>query len=332
MELPQEIQQRAERLAVLSPSARRVLEQELTVMVDDQIDIDPDAVRQELFIALINDLKFLGIYCTCTPGELYGPTWDDFDKKIEVFNYILPNQLYPRLQDDPQLRERLKHVLWGISDEPVLQAWLESLALYKPKLSEPCEWLIQNLNTSPIFTIMLDNMHDQIQQEDRKLQDTDSDPEWEEYKLHLHSQASIILKWLIEKLSLRPERVEFLKNRIQYSLFQNFDLFENVNKYKFLFLTQVENLSNEGQRYWRKVYYEFSVSNKLLPHYYTVRKILPSFNDVLGMIVYQFASAKSPKTLAASLSHIGSLFPHLNQDFKPLCESIVELKETQDVH
>lgn len=331
METPFQIQQRAERLAVLSPSARRVLEQELTVMVDDQIDIDPEAVRQELFIALINDLKFLGVYFSCTPGEVYGPTWEEFDKKIEVLNYILPNQLYPRLQNDPQLRNRLQNVLWGVSDEPLFQTWLESISFYHPNLKESCDFFIQNCNTTPIFCTMLENMNDQIQEENRTLQHTDDNPDWKKYKEIVNEEAQRGSEYLVKRMHLDDEFQQSLQRRLYHSLKQNLDSFENTNLYKFLFLSDIKNFAPQILEYWKKKHYEFCVSNKLLPEYYLVRQLDPTLLDLVGILIYQFASAKNAHTLSQAYDHISTIFVHLNQNYKRLCDELVQLKEQDHV-
>ena len=331
MELPFEIQRRAEKLAVLSPSARRVLEQELTVMVDDQIDIDPEAVRQELFIALINDLKFLGVYFSCTPGDVYGPTWQDFDEKVEVLGYILPNQLYPKLQDDPKLRHRLQNVLWGVSTEPLLQAWLESISFYCPKLTKACQFFIQHCNTSPIFVTMLENMNTQIQDENRTLQHTVDDPQWNAYKDKVIKQAHVALNYLVKRMGLDETQKDLLERRLHHSLKQNLESFENVNLYKFLFLSDILYFAPEVLEFWKKKHYEFCVSNKLLPEYYSVRKLSPTVVDLVGILIYQFASARTPHTLREAFDHIGHIFTHLNENIHLLFKELVELKEKEDV-
>ena len=328
MELPHEVQTRIEKIALLSPSARKVLETDHTALAIYDVEWDPDAVRQEMFVALVNDLEYLGIYFSCTIAEAFGPTWHDFDKLMELLSYIFPNQLYPKLQRDKKLRDLLKHVLWGVSDEPLLQTWLETIALYHPSLKDTCRYFSVNMNASPVFTVLLENMNNLIQQECLNVIHTTHDPAWDQYKSKIISQAYYAYEYLVKEVDVKEEVKDLLKRRLTIYLEKELNTFHEIDKYKFLFTTDLQELAPECLEYWRKVYYEFCVSNKLLPEYYTVREIKPTYADILGILIYQFASSKNSSTLSTVLQHIKQTFPFLNESFDLICQKLIELKET----
>lgn len=328
MELPSEIQTRIERIALLSPSARKVLETDETALTEDSLEWDPDSIRQEVFIALVNDLEYLGIYFSCTIEEAYGPTWKDFDELMSVLDYIFPNRLYPKLVGDKKLRTMLQNVMWGISDEPLLQTWLQTVSFYNPQLGDACCFCQHHMNASALFSTLLENMNSMVQEQCVNSVPHEHDALWEKYKTQVVSQAHFALDYLSKESDLSPTIKAGLEKRLSVYLQKELDTLEDVDRYKFIFTTPKDHLSPEGEKFWKKLYYEFCVSNKLLPEYYIVRHITPSYQDVLGILIYQFASTKHAASLTKCLEHVKQKFPHLNENFDMVCKKLIALKET----
>ena len=331
METNEEVQKRIERLSLLSPSARRILLKEQTAIAVDQMELDPDSIRQTMFIALVNDLSEVGICFSSSLAEAYGETWTNYDALLDVLEYIFPSRLYILLKTDPKLRQRLKLVIEGISDDSLLAAWLESLKIYKPNLSR-IDFCLQSMNDTGVYALLLENMSDIVQSENLSTVINSKDEEWDAYKAHLMDEAKRAYdKILTLPYTIGDEKVSLLARRLELQLDKKLSQLENTNMYKFLFMTPPEELSQEGRNFWVKEMYEFSVGNKLMPEYYTVRNLTPSFVDVLGMICMAFGMYPTVKGYLSHCEEIKKSFPFLTEDFDDTVDTLAHIKDTDHV-
>lgn len=327
METDDEVQQRVERLALLSPSARRILLKEQTSIVVDQMEMDPDAVRQSMFIALINDLSEVGVCFSSSLAEVYGETWTNYDGLMDVLEYIFPSRLYVLLKTDPQLRKRLRLVIEGISDDSLLHAWLESLQIYKPELFR-IDFCLQHMNDTGVYASLLENMSDIVESECLSSVINTKDEEWEAYKEYLMDEAKKAFNKIISlPQTVGGDKLARLARRLDIQLNKNLSSFEKINIYKFLFMTPIEELSEEGKNYWQKEMYEFSVGNKLMPEYYITRELTPNYVDILGMVCMAFAMNQTLQGFISHCDEIKNSFSFLNENFNELVDSLSKLKE-----
>lgn len=326
MELPRDIESRVERLAIISPTARNILTQERIHLLLIPDEIDADAIRQELFLAVVEDLSEMGVYFTCDNRTAYGETWDDFDTLLDVLEWVLPTTLYPKLQQYDTLRKLLTSLLEGVSDDPILVQWFDTVGAFSPPVHDGCVFCRQNMRSNDMFTHYLENMQDLIKAETLIRANPPHNDQWNALKETLLQRTATVFGFLQSTTYCTADDSAALGRRLEMWLLKPLGDIHLQDMLQFIYLTAPDALGGNDQSFYQKTLYEYHVSNRLFIPYYTVREKTPTFIDFMGMMCMDYALSISANDLTRRLSAYKVKYPSLNDAFDSVVNDLVQLR------
>jgi hypothetical protein len=114
-------QERARKMAEISPRARAAVMREtyrLDLVTDD---VGIPQIIEELFLLVVEDMFYAGIEFRCSPAELMG-SYIDLDGFLEVARLLLPGSLCDQIRKDPVVGKVLLNILDmpDSEDDPVV--------------------------------------------------------------------------------------------------------------------------------------------------------------------------------------------------------------------
>lgn len=328
-QLPAEIEASVEQIATLSPTARAILTTGAMHLVLENDEIDPEAIRQELFLAMVEDLSEMGLYFTCANEVVYADNWLRLQEVIDCLSWILPNGLYPKLQQYETLRRLLGGVMDGISDDPLIQVFLDTIAYFKPDLEPGATFLKQNMRATDMFTVYLENQLELIRDEQRIRVSNFSDPEWYAFRDMVVGKASDAFFGLVDAHLLTEEEQTKVARRMDISLVKDMGDIHRQDLLNYVYRADPAQMSATDKAFFDKTTYEYKVSTKLFPEYYTARQINPNYIDLIGMLVYRYAMESTVQGLKRSYDLLKTTYPDLNKAFDTIRDLLLERKASR---
>lgn len=320
VETPQDANERLAVMVDLSPTARSNVETGRYLMSFITDAADDEAVRQEAFVGIIEDLSGIGLYLSCPNEEIYINSSVTLDHFLSVLTWILPNTLYPKLRQNPKLVTAIQALLQGVSNNPLIVDYLDLLGGldshmgFIPDLHMACVEMVTNLRENEVFGQYLQNLVEQIQDEkalEHSVLDVDKHNEWVSYKQQMVDHSASLINLLEEKDLVTPEDAQRVRNRFQYIFYTQWAQPQWINTLILLYLTDGSTLNETDRPYYDKLLKEYQVSTKLFLLYYTVREMKPQAFEIISMMIYHWISDRTG--FPAYVLSIKSLCPEYNE-------------------
>lgn len=282
-------------MASLSPKVKESIDLELYRASADSDGATDHFILDDAFVNLIQDLSNIGITIEFDYTNITDDLTRVFDI-IQVTAYLFPNSLYPILKTQPEIKACLEHIVSGSlgEEETFIQTYLSELGgldgktALVPELTDILDQLYPLISQTEVFSDYMKNLLALASQERMSIE---ADP-------HDHQDFRDASRTLIGRMS---DAVNMFADQDFYTrlcVIQNWAIKDttspsNFIAYNYLFTTDPESLPVDLVAGYHKKWYEYYVSHIWCLDYHLVRKLTPSYGEVIMM--YCFAYARYPK-------------------------------------
>lgn len=332
-ETPDQINESIFRIMKLSPTATHSVEEQKYNMSFQVEEVDEEAIRQEAFVGLIEDMASIGLYFDCPNEEIYANNAVDLDAALLVLEFLMPNTLYVKMRQFPRLVDGIKGVLRGISDDPVVFDYLHFLGGLNgttglfPALGDSCAFLSTRIRCEELFVNYLENLVQLIEEERVIAVSPPTDPNgWARFKDTVEMRVADGIRYLEEKLTDK-DLVAKLFMRLQVAWIQPMASPTTQARLCFLYLTNPATLASTMQKFYAKVLKEWQVTSKVFPLYFTTRDEPMSPLDAMGFCLYAFSTTDTPAQFERALAVLAAKAPAVAQIIKVTGDHLMALKE-----
>lgn len=268
----------------------------LTIEKDDA---DLQAVQEEAFLCLTEDMGEIGIYWACDNADICGSSYD-LDQALSVLGYVMPNMLYPKMRTDEKLTAAIQSMLDGdISNNSLIEDYLEFLGgteeqlAYVPELTDAVQFVSPNIRNTAIFSDYLSALMSKLREEKKvSVVQLTSPHDYQRIVQMLMSKCQDAQVYLDEQKIISEETVAKLIKR-RYITLQYLTQADKYEIFSWVLLTNPLSLPDSSREIYRKYLKELVAGCRMTAEYYLTRHIEFDEANIVSVLCFLYARSSN---------------------------------------